>query len=135
MAKLSDAEIEAAFARGHAAATAEPRAVSISYEDNSQSLVVVLSNGVSISVPKKLVDELGAASPAQLRNVKISGRGYGLHWEDLDVDLSVPGLVARVTGTRSHMAREAGKSRSRVKALAARKNGAKGGRPRKTRAA
>jgi hypothetical protein len=58
--------------------------------------------------------------------------GYGLHWEALDVDLSIPGLIAGIFGTRSYMARRAGQATSPAKAAAARANGAKGGRPRGT---
>lgn len=34
--------------------------------------------------------------------------GYGLHWPDLDVDVTVGGLLVGVFGTRSYMARLAG---------------------------
>ena len=47
------------------------------------------------------------------------------------MDLSIPGLLAGVFGTRAHMARQAGRATSPAKASAARRNGAKGGRPRK----
>jgi hypothetical protein len=47
------------------------------------------------------------------------------------VDLSIPGLLAGLFGTKSYMARHAGQATSAAKAAAARVNGAKGGRPRK----
>jgi hypothetical protein len=66
---------------------------------------------------------------------KIVLEGRGLHWEPLDVDLSVPGLLAGLFGTRAYMDRQraarAGAATSAAKAAAARRNGAKGGRPRK----
>jgi hypothetical protein len=62
--------------------------------------------------------------------------GFNLHWPALDVDLFVPALLAGVFGTRAWMARElarvGGQARSAAKTKAARANGAKGGRPRKT---
>jgi hypothetical protein len=58
--------------------------------------------------------------------MELLGAGYGLHWEALDADLSVPGLL----GTGAYMARRAGQATSTAKATAA--NGARGGRPRKT---
>jgi hypothetical protein len=74
------------------------------------------------------------ASDDDLAEVEILGRGYALHWEKLDVDLSVPGLLAGLFGTRRHMDRlraaRAGRATSTAKADAARRNGAKGGRPR-----
>lgn len=63
--------------------------------------------------------------------VEILGAGTGLHWEALDLDLSVPELLNGLFGTRAQMARLAGQGRSEAKAAAARANGAKGGRPRK----
>jgi predicted butyrate kinase (DUF1464 family) len=57
-----------------------------------------------------------------------------LHWEDLDADLSVPGLLLSSIGRSerlSELARLAGRAKSPAKAAAARANGAKGGRPRK----
>ena len=60
------------------------------------------------------------------------GTGTGLHWEALDADLSVPGLLAGLFGTRAFMARQAGRATSPAKAAAARANGARGGRPRKS---
>ena len=63
--------------------------------------------------------------------VEVLPQGRGLHWEALDVDISLPGLVNGIFGTRAYMARFAGQSTSPAKAAAARANGAKGGRPRK----
>lgn len=72
------------------------------------------------------------ASPAQLAQVEILGAGYGLHWEALDADLSIPGLLAGIFGIKAYMARRAGQATSPAKAAAARIKGAKGGRPRKS---
>ena len=74
---------------------------------------------------------LETASDDELEAVEILGAGYGLHWEALDVDLSVPGLMAGLFGTKAYMARRAGQATSAAKAAAARENGRKGGRPRK----
>jgi hypothetical protein len=59
-----------------------------------------------------------------------------LHWETLDVDLSIPGLLAGLFGTQAYMDRmrasRAGRATSPLKAETARRNGQKGGRPRKS---
>lgn len=57
-----------------------------------------------------------------------------MRWAALDIDLSVPGLLLAAVSPaerRQHLASMVGKSTSVRKAVAARKNGAKGGRPRK----
>jgi hypothetical protein len=46
---------------------------------------------------------LEGASDDQLATVEILPTGYGLHWEELDVDLD-PGLLSGIFGTRSYMA-------------------------------
>jgi hypothetical protein len=60
-----------------------------------------------------------------------------LHWDSLDADLSVPGLLLSSIGRAqklAELAREAGRAKSNAKAAASRTNGAKGGRPRKVAA-
>jgi len=132
MAELSDSEIDAALRRGEAAATAEPRAASAHYDRKLDKIIVELTNGCTFSFPPRLAQGLELATEDQLAQVEILGAGYGLHWEALDADLSVPGLLAGLFGTRSYMARLAGQATSPAKAAAARANGAKGGRPRKS---
>lgn len=130
MAELTDAEIDAALARGDAAWRNEPRAASARYDRKCGRVVAELTNGCTFSFPPRLAQGLERATEAQLAQVELLGAGYGLHWEALDADLSVPSLLAGLFGTRSHMARIAGRATSPAKA-AARANGAKGGRPRK----
>lgn len=135
MADLTDAHLEAAAARGRLARIAEPRAARAWYDRARGHVVVELTNGSTFSFPPHLGQGLEGASQDQLSDVEILGAGYGLHWEALDVDLSIPGLVAGLFGTKSHMARHAGRSTSPAKAAAARANGAKGGRPKASVAA
>jgi hypothetical protein len=132
MVELSDAEINAGLQRGQAAAVTEPRAASAHYDRKLGRIVVELTNGCTFSFPPRLAQGLGTATEDQLAQVEILGAGYGLHWEALDADLSVPGLLAGLFGTRSHMARLAGRATSPAKAAAARANGVKGGRPRRS---
>ncbi len=135
MADLKDDDIDAALQRGQVARNSEPRATSATYDARSQNVVIGLSNGVTISVPVDLVEGLAGATAAERAEVEIQGSGYGLHWPRLEIDVSVLGLFAGVFGTRAHMARLAGQATSTAKAAASRQNGAKGGRPRKKRAA
>ncbi len=59
---------------------------------DEDSLTVALSDGRKISVPLAWFPRLLHASPAQLAEVELSRQG--LHWEALDEDLSVAGLLA-----------------------------------------
>lgn len=133
MADWIDQEIDAALARG-ARKSHEPRATSARYDEQSRCMVIALSNGCSFAFPAHLAEGLENATPEQLANVEVLGKGSGLHWEDLDVDLSVAGILAGLFGTEKYMAaklaRRAGSTKSAAKAAAARANGKLGGRPR-----
>lgn len=135
MAEITDAQIDAALERGALARSSEPRASSARYDRPTGRVTVELTNGAAFAFPAALVRELEAATHDQLAQVEILGVGHGLHWEALDVDLTVPGLLAGVFGTQSHLARKAGQTTSPAKAAAARNNGAKGGRPKTSRTA
>ena len=132
MVELTDAQINEATERGRIAHLHEPRATSVRYNRKSKRMVVELANGCTFTFPPHLAQGLETATDDELSQVEVIGVGYGLHWEALDVDLSVPGLLTGLFGTKAHMARHAGKTTSPAKAAAARVNGAKGGRPAKS---
>ncbi len=54
---------------------------------------VNLSDGRIISVPLAWYPRLASAKPKQLKRYEISPSGYGIHWPDLDEDLSVYGFL------------------------------------------
>jgi hypothetical protein len=131
LAGLTDSEIDAAIARGGTARRTEPRAASARYDRRLRRVVIELTNSCTFTFPPVLAEGLEEVGDEQLSQVEILGAGYRLHWEALDVDLSVPGLMAGLLGTTAYMARRAGQSTSVAKAAAALANGAKGGRPRR----
>lgn len=138
MAVLTDADFEAAEARGREMVETGPRALAAHYDRATGRVVVELADGCAYAFPARLVQDLRGAGPDALAGVEVDGAGFNLHWPSLDVDLYVPALVAGIFGTREWMVRElariAGSKRSPAKAAAARSNGAKGGRPRKSAA-
>jgi hypothetical protein len=110
------------------------RAVSASYDRRTGRVMVELTSGFVFGFPTRAIPELVKASPDALAAVAVTPGGSGLHWEALDVDLSVPGLLLSSVGHSEKVrefARLAGRATSSAKAAAARANGAKGGRPRK----
>jgi hypothetical protein len=121
--------------RGEDSLRTEPRARVARYDRKTGRVHVDLTNGCSFAFPARKAQGLEQASDAELAQVEILGLDLGLHWERLDVDLSVPGLLAGLFGTKAYMDRQravrAGAATSITKAAAARRNGAKGGRPRK----
>jgi len=93
-----------------------------------------LSNGYLYGFPVAAIPEFAMASARQLAVVEVCPGGSGLHWEELDADLSVSGLLLSALGRSqklTELARIAGSTKSPAKGAASRANGVKGGRPRK----
>jgi hypothetical protein len=64
---------------------------------SEEELIVSLVDGRRISVPLVWFPRLAKATPAERDNWEILGDGQGIHWPDIDEDLSVSGLLK---GTR-----------------------------------
>lgn len=131
MAELTDVAIDEALARGQFAAATEPRASAARYDAKTQRITVELTSGCTFAFPPALAQGLEDATTPDLATIEILGNGYGLHWPALDTDLAVPDLLAGLFGTKTWLARRAGHTSTPAKAAAARRNGSKGGRPRK----
>lgn len=60
----------------------------------AESLTVELADGRTLSVPVAWYPRLQHGSARERRNWRLIGRGEGIHWPDLDEDISVEGLIA-----------------------------------------
>ncbi len=69
-----------------------PTAQSVKTTDDSLS--VDLSDGRTISVPLAWFPRLLHATKEERNNWRLIGRGHGIHWELIDEDISVEGLLA-----------------------------------------
>ncbi len=69
-----------------------PDAESVAITEDT--LTVNLSDGRTISVPLTWFPRLIQASAEERNNWRLIGQGQGIHWEDLDEDISVEGLLA-----------------------------------------
>lgn len=67
-------------------------AAGVSFDANN--MWVELTDGRQLGVPLAYFPRLAKASPAQRKKYLISGGGLGLHWDELDEDISVPSLLA-----------------------------------------
>lgn len=65
------------------------------------SLIVDLMDGRTISVPLAWYPRLAKASETQRANWQLAGGGYGIHWPDIDEDLSTEGLLRGAPATRA----------------------------------
>ena len=69
-----------------------PRAENVSV--TKDTLSVDLSDGRTISVPLEWFPRLVYAAPKETNNWRLIGRGHGIHWKDIDEDISIEGLLA-----------------------------------------
>jgi len=60
-----------------------------------KSLQVVLADGREILAPLKWFPRLRKATKSQRSKWRLIGRGIGIHWEDIDEDISVEALLAK----------------------------------------
>jgi hypothetical protein len=67
------------------------RATNVTVTDDT--LTVDLEDGRTISVPIGWYPRLAHGTPNERAHWEISGAGFGIHWEDLDEDLGVEGLL------------------------------------------
>lgn len=75
-----------------------PLAHSVSFD--TDSLIVSLIDGRTLSVPLAWFPTLSSATASQLQDCEILGDGEGIHWPQLDEDLSVKGLLLGNQGRR-----------------------------------
>jgi hypothetical protein len=126
-------QYEAAVRRGRR--PQQSRAIGVHYCAETGRIEVELSTGAMFAFPAELVQGLRGAAAADLEDIEIYGAGTALHWEGLDVDYELDALMAGVFGTRAWMrelGRIGGSVTSESKARAARANGLKGGRPKRS---
>ena len=69
-----------------------PNAVDVSVSEDTLS--VELNDGRTISVPIEWYPRLVHGAPEERNKWRFIGRGQGIHWEELDEDISVEGLIA-----------------------------------------
>ena len=70
---------------------------------DKDTMWVDLADGRQLGVPLAYFPRLLRATAAQREHFVISGGGTGLHWDDLDEDISVPALLAGI-GDRTRTA-------------------------------
>jgi len=127
-------DFDSAARTGASAAASEPRARAARYDAENRRVIVDLTNGCTFMFPAQLAQGLSDANDADLAQVEVLSGGEGLHWEQIDADLSVPRLVMGIFGSGAWMrelGRKGGSASSAAKRKAARANGRKGGRPAK----
>jgi len=80
------------------AVNSEPRIVSIKVTNSA--ITAALADGRTVSVPLAWSWRLAEATAKQRQNFKIIGSGQGVHWPDLDEDISAMGMLSGTPAPR-----------------------------------
>ncbi|MBI4041863.1 MAG: DUF2442 domain-containing protein [Deltaproteobacteria bacterium] len=68
-----------------------PSITSVRVGENT--VTAVMSDGREVSIPVAWFPRLANATKKQLKNFEISPSGYGIHWPDIDEDISVKAFL------------------------------------------
>jgi hypothetical protein len=70
----------------------DARAIEVEIDDDS--IIVTLADGRIVSAPLEWFPRLRDANPLQRANWRLIGPGIGIHWEEIDEDISIRSLLA-----------------------------------------
>lgn len=84
---------------GILATAADERVADVRFD--AHRLIVDLADGRTIAVPLAWYPRLERATPEQRLNWERAGAGHGIHWPDVDEDLSTEGLLRGAPGARA----------------------------------
>jgi len=71
----------------------ESESLAVDVRFDKEKIRIHLSDGREISVPLEWFPRLKEASPKQRKNWRLIGKGIGIHWPELDEDISVSALL------------------------------------------
>lgn len=131
---ISDSQYQAALERGRQELAA-PHAIDARFDRVGRKLTIVFSNGLEVSLRPEVSEFLREHADADLSNPYVTPGGDGLIFEAADIAVSIPGLISQLLPeniARKKMASALGSRTSERKSEAARANGAKGGRPKRS---
>jgi hypothetical protein len=84
---------------GFLAVKTDERVAGVSFD--ADRLIVDLMDGRTIAVPLAWYPRLADATAEQRADWQVAGAGYGIHWPDIDEDLSVEGLLRGAPAARA----------------------------------
>jgi len=139
---ITDTDYAMALEAGRQAAATEFRARSVAYRPDRDAVEVMTMGNGGFVIPRHLIGALRDVGPADLARLELWPDGSLIEIGHLDIHIAVDGMVkaalpvlvpSRIVA--GLFAAAGGAVRSEAKAESSRRNGRKGGRPRKTAAA
>ena len=139
---ITDTEYATALEAGRLAAESEFRAQAVRYIPDRDAIEVITVRNGGFVIPRHLIGVLQDLTPNDLATIEMWPDGSVIEIENLDIHISVDGMVKAalpilVPGriVAGLFAAFGGAAKSKAKAKSSRQNGKKGGRPKKTVAA
>ncbi len=86
-----------------------PRAVAATFLPERHRVLIEMDNGLEVTFAPQRYQDLADATPEQLAQIEVSGRGSAIYFPRLDASIYIPGLLQGLTGTRRWMAQELGR--------------------------
>ena len=132
---VTDDVLAKAIERGRARRSQRLQATAVQYLPARKCVLIGFADQSAVALPVKKYPELAALSSSELENLALGFGGSALCLEERDLHVSIAGLVSAskplMALAASMIAARNGSRSSAAKAMAARENGLKGGRPRK----
>jgi hypothetical protein len=133
MPRYGKREDEAAKRLGDKIAQQPSALIAATLDESERTVHLRFRNTTELIIPVSAISEIADAPLANLRTVFASPLGDGLIFDDADAAIYVPGLLRDLFGGAfaGALGKRGGRARTAAKTAASRKNGQKGGRPRK----
>jgi hypothetical protein len=135
---ITDTEYAETLEAGRRAAESEFRALAVCYLPDRDAIEVITVRNGGFVIPRHLIGALQDAAPGDLAKIELWPDGSLIEIEDLDIHISVDGMVKAALPVllprpivAGLFAAAGGAARSKAKANSSRQNGKKGGRPRR----
>lgn len=132
--RTTDAQIDAALAESREREKTATKITAARYDRERDALIVELSTGSTLVVPRAGIAGFARVAPAALADIVIDGACESLWSDTADDGVLLEQLLEIAAGSETLMTigtRIAGRIKTPARAAASRANGSKGGRPRK----
>lgn len=131
---ITEADLARAVEAGEHRMAAEFRAADVRFNETRNVIELTMIDGWGLFFRYTDIEEFRDVSPEDMKKLEISPAGMGLELDALDIHVSIHGLVTAFISPHlmaKSLGRRGGETKSPAKKQSARKNGKKGGRPKK----